>query len=198
MRHAILGVLEDGPMHGYQIAAHLERRILGGHYNSAQIYQGLRWLAERGFAVCEAPEPGVNRERRPFTITPRGRREFQRWLSEPIVAARPLRDEAVMKLVFLGSRDAEHLLTVLERLRRSHLRRLTGSGNGVKPPASSAENLLSQLTAAVLRFREQAEISWIEHSIDELRRALDGGILPRARPSDEPVQSARRSGSPRR
>jgi len=199
LRHAILGVLEDGPLHGYQIATQLERRVLGGHYNSAQVYQGLRWLAAKRFVVSEAPEPGINRERRPFRITPRGRSEFGRWLVEPIVPARPLRDEAVMKLVFLGPRHPEHLLTILERLRRSHLRRLAGSSTSSRAPAAGSGNLFARLTATALRFREQAEISWIEHSIEEVRRALDAGMLSNVRSVERPnTPSARGAASTRR
>jgi hypothetical protein len=44
-------------MHGYQVASELERLIAGGRYNSAQIYQGLHALEERGFIIAAAPSP---------------------------------------------------------------------------------------------------------------------------------------------
>ena len=51
IRHAILGLLADSTMHGYQIAGELERRIGGGRCNSAQIYHSLRALADAGLIL---------------------------------------------------------------------------------------------------------------------------------------------------
>src|SRR5215510_12781358 len=154
IRHAILGVLTARPMHGYQIGGELARRIGGGRYNSAQIYQSLHWLADHGMVLAGPPEPGVSRDRRPFQITPAGRREFQKWLRAPLVPSRPVRDDAVVKLVFLGMHDARQLLTFLERLRRQHLRRLTTPvrrGQDGSDGTHVDEPLLADLSTAALR-----------------------------------------------
>ena len=175
IRHAILGVLRQGPMHGYQVASELERLIAGGRYNSAQIYQGLHALAERGFVVAATPEPGPYRDRRPFGITSAGRREFDRWLSAPLVPWRPLRDDAVIKLVFLCRHDPSQLIRFLERLRRQHLRHLAGAQS--RAPAVRADAiddaLLADLSGAALRFREEAELRWIDHCLLRLRPLID-------------------------
>jgi DNA-binding PadR family transcriptional regulator len=176
IRHAILGVLRDAPMHGYQIAGELERRIGGGRYNGAQVYQGLYALAERGLVVASVPEPGIGRDRRPFAITAEGGREFERWLREPFLPSRPARDDAVVKLVFLGSEDAGRLASMLERLRRQHLRRLAGSKTA--EPSGGAQTLgpvlFAELGSTALRFREEAELRWIDHCLLRLKPLLAG------------------------
>jgi DNA-binding PadR family transcriptional regulator len=171
IRHAILGVLTHGAMHGYHIAGELERRIAGGRYNSAQIYQSLHWLAERGLVVAAPPEPGTSRDRRPFNITPDGRSEFAKWLKAPLVLSRPARDDAVVKLVFLGQHNPTHLVGFLERLRRQHLRRLAGTQlhAGASDGTVVNEGFLAELSGAALRFREEAELHWIEHCLLRLR-----------------------------
>lgn len=182
IRHAILGVLRNGPMHGYQIGSELEHILAGGRFNSAQIYQGLRWLEERGHVIAEQPDQGAARERRPFSVTAQGRGEFQRWLRDPLVPARPLRDDVVIKLVFLGKDDPTQLIQALERLRGQHLRRLTGAEWGIPASSSNSEErpLAAELSAAALRFREQAELRWIEfcllrlHSFASAEGARDG------------------------
>lgn len=168
MRHAILGILRNGPMHGYQITVELERRLGGEPCNSAQIYQGLRWLEGAGLVQAVPPERGFSRDRRPFTITPRGRREFDRWLRSPIVPSRPVRDDALVKLFFLGISDGERLRTLLERLRRQHLRRLAAarpSGTPDGPPTELDEPVVAGLVRAAFRFREEAELRWIDHCL---------------------------------
>lgn len=171
VRHAILGVLKNGSMHGYQIASELEQLVAGGRYNSAQIYQGLRWLEGRGFVVPDAASPGSVRERRPFSITALGKEEFRRWLREPLVPARPLRDDAVIKLVFLCKDSPEQVVPALEQLRRRHLRCLTGAELSAydEPPETEDESLLAELSGAALRFREQAELRWIDYCLIRLQ-----------------------------
>jgi hypothetical protein len=158
-------------MHGYQVATELQGLVAAGRYNSAQIYHGLRWLETQGFVVASAVEAGVFRDRRPFSITAAGRREFERWLREPIVPARPLRDDALIKLVFLCRDNPARLVPALERLQRQHLRRLTrarpSGSSGVG--AANGTSLSLELSAAALRFREQAELRWIEHCLLRLR-----------------------------
>jgi DNA-binding PadR family transcriptional regulator len=195
IRHAILGVLKRGPMHGYQVASELERLIAGGRYNSAQIYHGLRWLNGRGFAVAESPEPGVFRDRRPFSITAAGRREFDRWLREPIAPARPLRDDAVIKLVFLCGDNPEQLIRALERLQRQHLRRLAATKVSAHDQAVGLgdESLLAELSGAALRFREQAELRWIEYCLLRVQSLLTPSDPAASATEHEPAQ---RSGAP--
>jgi len=177
IRHAILGVLVDGTMHGYQIASELERRIAGGRYNSAQIYGSLHALAERGLVIPTDPEPGLSRDRRPFAITAEGRDEFRAWLRSPLIPARPLRDDGLVKLVFLGMKDRRELIHLLERLRRHHMRRLAGSRRSIDLSAGSDgtvdRGVLADLSAAALRFREEAELRWIDHCLTKLRMLHD-------------------------
>lgn len=162
-------------MHGYQIGSELERMLAGGRYNSAQIYQGLRWLEQRGFVVAEPPESGGVRDRRPYSATAQGRDEFHQWLREPLVPARPFRDDVVIKLVFLGRDNPGQLINALERLRRQHLRRLTGVEFGASgEPSDDGYDLVAELSGAALRFREQAELRWIEHCLLRLREV--GGV----------------------
>jgi len=179
--HAILGVLRKSPMHGYQIAGELERRIGGGRYNGAQVYQALYALEDRGLVVPSMPE---SRDRRPFSITSKGQREFLRWLRAPIVPSRPSRDDALVKLVFLGREDPGHLMSCLERLRRMHVRRLSGVAKPITPPNDARTDLFMELSAMALRFREEAEIRWIDHCLARLRETAD--IRVSSAPVSEP------------
>lgn len=189
IRHAILGVLTHEPMHGYRIRGEVERRLAGGRYNSAQIYQGLRWLAERGLVVAESPSPGVSRDRRPFSITPKGASELERWLRAPLTPSRPLRDEVMVKLAFLGLRDVGRLVESLERLRRQHLRRLSGVQTRLQgvPGDDGVESLIAQLSGAALRFREEAELHWIDHCLERLG-ALLGADADAASTGEQPAR----------
>ena len=188
-------------MHGYQVASELERLIAGGRYNSAQIYQGLHTLAERGLVVAATPEPGPYRDRRPFSITSAGRREFDRWLSAPLVPSRPLRDDAVIKLVFLCRHDPSQLIRFLERLRRQHLRRLAGTGSrasALRAGGTIDDALVADLSGAALRFREEAELRWIDHCLLRLRPVIDEAAAEVETPTDERGRNAKPGREPSR
>lgn len=187
LRHAILGVLKGGPLHGYAVADELERRIAGGRYNSAQVYQGLRWLAERDFVAAADPEPGASRDRHPFFLTPKGQREFDRWLRSPFTPSRPTRDDAIVKLVFLGSSAPTQLVAFLERLKRQHLRRLAAEKPAPRRPSErSADKLFIELSAAALRFREEAELRWIDHCLLRLTDFPGEGTTEACAAADAP------------
>jgi DNA-binding PadR family transcriptional regulator len=170
VRHAILGVLLERPKHGYQVRKEVERLIGGSRYNGAQIYEGLRRLEKEGFVVACAPVDGQSRDRHPYRATPKGAGEFERWLRAPFKPSRPNRDETMFKMVFLGLRDPPRLMERLERVRRQHLRRLTGP---TKAPVTAKilddGFLFARLSGAVLRFREEAEIRWIDYCLDRLK-----------------------------
>jgi DNA-binding PadR family transcriptional regulator len=196
IRHAILGVLGRGAMHGYNVASELERLVAGGRYNSAQIYQGLRWLADRGLVTEVPPEPGGGRDRRPFAITAEGRREFDRWLREPPLLSRPLRDDVVVKLAFLGLHDLPRLAKFLERLRRQHLRRLTGAQvrETARGGGTPEEQLSRELASAALRFREEAELRWIDHCLTRLRQVVEVEVDAAGAGEPDGVAPVRRRG----
>jgi DNA-binding PadR family transcriptional regulator len=82
MKHAILGFLIDQPMHGYELKRKLspalprERRV-----NDGVLYPLLRRMEEDGLVRKRIARGKGGRERNVFNVTPRGRREFDRWLS---------------------------------------------------------------------------------------------------------------------
>lgn len=74
----LLGILMDGPQHGYEMRLHLERRlgtiatITGG-----TIYYTLRKLERGGYVRMKRNREGNRPERMVYTITPAGRDYFQ-------------------------------------------------------------------------------------------------------------------------
>jgi PadR family transcriptional regulator PadR len=73
---ALLGVLRDGPAHGYAIIAALRERS-GGEFDFAEgtIYPVLHRLERAGF-VRSSTELVQGRRRRVYTLTERGREQF--------------------------------------------------------------------------------------------------------------------------
>jgi DNA-binding PadR family transcriptional regulator len=76
---SLLGFLADGPQSGYTLAAHIERSV-GNFWNvtRSQIYRELRTLAAAGY--LRIGRTGT-RDRRPYSLTPLGRKAFDEWIA---------------------------------------------------------------------------------------------------------------------
>jgi len=95
---SLLGLLHRGPMTGWDLARVAETMI-GDFWNvsSSQIYRELRTLEQAG--LVEAGPSGT-REKKPFTITEKGRSAFSIWIGRepgPDVIRSPL-----LLMVFFG------------------------------------------------------------------------------------------------
>jgi len=81
MKHAILGFLIDQPMHGYELKRKLspalprEQRV-----NDGVLYPLLKRMKDEGLVRKRVERGDTGRDRNVFHATPRGRREFERWL----------------------------------------------------------------------------------------------------------------------
>jgi DNA-binding PadR family transcriptional regulator len=182
MAHAILGVLVEGECHGYQIAATLAERIENGPYNTGQVHQALERLEAQGMVVSRADD-SVNRVRRLFALTAAGRQEFFAWLKRPVAVARPVRDEVVVKVVFLGRYEPERLRVLLEERRREHVQRLAYLQRRPKSEQGKTLDIGERLARDAFRFREEAELRWVEHCLANLGHATSHEATPADRAS---------------
>jgi DNA-binding PadR family transcriptional regulator len=182
IRHAMLGLLQDGPKHPYQMASELEHWIGGGAYNTGQIYQGVKWLIDRGLITEEPLGAGAARYRRPVQVTLAGRREFARWLRSPLLLPRQPRDDVLAKMIFLGRDHPEALVRSLQQLRRIHLKRVARAKARIRPASGdhrkgTSEELLIELTGKAFVFRENADLEWIDHCLERLRAASQSSAV---------------------
>lgn len=79
----ILGVLRDGPMHGYQIALEVEERS-GGYFGfqHGTLYPILHRLEQEGVLGGDWSDPAQGRARKQYALTRPGRRYLERLARE--------------------------------------------------------------------------------------------------------------------
>lgn len=102
--HALLGLLamrEGGTGHGYELARSFGHDApLGSviRIEPGMVYHHLKKLERLGW-VTVAPDASPQRPaRRPFILSPDGREELRRWLTEPVAHTREIRLEFLVKL----------------------------------------------------------------------------------------------------
>lgn len=111
--YAVLGVLGEGPSHGFAISKHLTAEGDLGRILTVRrplVYRALDRLVESGYARAAHSEKGdAGPQRRIHRITAPGRRRLNSWLGEPVHHVRDMRIEFLLKLTLLGRSGASPL-----------------------------------------------------------------------------------------
>jgi DNA-binding PadR family transcriptional regulator len=118
---ALLGLLRDGELSGYDLVAAAEE-IVGGFWTitRSQVYRELAALADRGLLERGPPGP---RDRQPFRLTPAGRAAFRAWVNtspEP----ENLRIPLLLRITFADEISPERLQAMLAGHEAAHRERL--------------------------------------------------------------------------
>jgi DNA-binding PadR family transcriptional regulator len=152
---SLLGLLHRGPMTGWDLARQAET-IIGDFWNvsSSQIYRELRTLEDAGLVVAG---PAGTREKKPFTITEKGKAAFTVWIRRepgPDVIRSPL-----MLVVFFASHlDDVHRERFMAIQRLRHEQTLDEYRNVYKTLADDEPDLVNVLQFAI--FHEEAVQRW--------------------------------------
>lgn len=131
---ACLGVLYDGPAHGWAIATRLRPdgdigRIW--HLSRPLTYRALDQLTARSWIEPRGEEPGVTGPNRTILAPTRaGRARFRSWVRTPVPHLRDLRSELLLKLVFADRHgiDVSGMLLEQRRIIDRHAEALIGAG----------------------------------------------------------------------
>lgn len=149
----VLGLLVEGPAHGFAVARLLERGGDVGRVWSATrplTYRAIEQLTQDGWVEPARTEPGAGPRRVVLRATPAGRHNLRRWLDTPVERFRDVRAELLVKLVLLerAGRPPDELLArqratfapLLAEVRAAH-----GTGAVTRWRAAQAEAIASFL-----------------------------------------------------
>ena len=114
LRHALLGVLKDQPLTGYDLVRHFQGTV--GYLWSApqsQIYPELRRMEAEGLVQAKVAPRGQRAQKRIYSVTDAGMAELRRWATDfmPLPAQR---DPIHLKAAFF---DLAPIESVREQLR---------------------------------------------------------------------------------
>ena len=155
--HALLGLLEGGPRHGYELKRAYDQRFGQDrplHYG--QVYSTLSRLLRDGLVEVDGVEPGGGPERKRYAITAAGVTDVEQWLASPERPEPYLHSTLYAKVVLalltgrsavdvLDTQTAEHLRAMRELTRRK-----------------SSGDLADQLICDHALFHLEADLRWLE------------------------------------
>lgn len=177
--YALLGLLRDGPRHGYRLAADFtpEGRLgIALRLKMSQMYAYLRKLERQGLLLAhDEMDDRSHRARRVFALTPEGARVFDAWLAAPVEATREVRLTFLLKLAFTLD-DPKAALALIARQREATAAWLAAqrAREARLPGATSMNTTTEPLSLARLTLRQrillsEATLAWLDESEASLR-----------------------------
>lgn len=172
VKHALLALLEQQPMYGYQLRAEFEQRTgTTWPLNVGQVYTTLTRLERDGLAAAEGEDAEGHQV---YRITEAGREEVAAWFTTPVARTQPPRDELAIKLALAVTVPGVDVGTVIQQQRSAtmaalqdytRLKRRAGA-----PTTGEPAELAWSLVLDSLVFGAEAELRWLDHCEASLLR----------------------------
>lgn len=192
LEFAVLGVLAESPVHGYQLRKRLSA-LRGGlrTFSYGSLYPTLRRLQARGLITEQqptaadavtAPALATKRARIVYQLTTEGKEHFAELLAD--AGPNAWEDELFdLHLAFFGQTDADVRLRILQGRRR----RLEEQREGMRSALARTRDRLDRYTDELARHGLEAadrEVRWLEELIASERQAA-ASPNPRRRQSTD-------------
>jgi DNA-binding PadR family transcriptional regulator len=175
---AILGLLENGPMHPYGIQRLIKRWGKDKVVNvdqRASLYRMIDRLLEAGLITAgETDRDERYPERTTYHLTDAGRSAAQQWISEIVSTPRNEFPEFPAALSFLMLETPQAAQTMLEQRRDQLIKRVAELDAELAMEIEGLEiPRIAMVEIEYLRAVADAELRWVTSIIDELR---DGSL----------------------
>jgi DNA-binding PadR family transcriptional regulator len=176
LHHAVLALLADKPAHGYELKSSFEEAVgdQWGGLNIGHLYQVLDRLSRDELIESERQPQPVKPDRVVHHLTPAGRAELDRWLSEPSARPRGYRDDFFLKLMAAAAAGDPQILDGVLRRQRAHLlRELHSLAEARRQAPSAVVELL--ISAAELHIRADLGV------VDAAEKSLEPELATKKR-----------------
>ncbi|AKA70356.1 helix-turn-helix transcriptional regulator [Clostridium scatologenes] len=158
--HAILGLLNQRPMHGYEIKKEFEKSVsFIWSINIGQLYTLLKKMEKENEIVKKAVPQENKPDKLVYKIQDKGRSKLHKWLSEPVIM-RQTKDEFYLKMMFLTQTKKEDARKYIDEqidIIEKQLNEFNKTKNANKDSRNKFMDVL--LEASIMHF--QVDIQWL-------------------------------------
>ena len=178
---AVLGLLKERPMHGYQLSRELGES-LGGLWRVSygSLYPTLRRLERDGAIESEAGDQRGARRKKVYRITPSGEQLFLELLQEAPQDTQSEDARFRMRLAFFRYLPPETRIRLLERRRQALQQRLVRIAESLATGRAGADDYGRALVEHN-RTSTESDIAWLERLIaaERAKTVTTGGLKRR-------------------
>lgn len=174
LKYAILGLLNRKPMTGYDIGKEFNFQL--SEFWSAQhsqIYPELKKLVDEKSLVYDVEITGEVLEKKVYTITEKGRKEFLKWLNKDEPMEPTPKNIFRLRMYFSSNLDVNTRVQLLEHQLLQHNKRVAflysqkERYDSVPPLNSDAFGDYLVLDGAIIR--EESTIKWLNNCIENCK-----------------------------
>jgi len=171
LKHAILGLLADGPLHGYELKAVYDEHVVpGAKLNFGQVYTTLDRLRRDGWVEQDVVSQQERPDKKIYALTDEGRAQLRAWMETPSVLNLDIRNETFVKLMLAQRLAGVEPLDVLRVERRACLHRLHDAIQARARAKEEGESLQTILLLDLAVLRLEAFLKWLENCEEAMRR----------------------------
>jgi len=171
VKHAILGLLCQKPMHGYELKNAFDETF-GPLWdlNFGQIYTTLERLEKDDFVNQDKVVVQFDRpDKKIYSITKKGQSEFKGWLKRPIKKIRGLKDEFFIKLLFSEELSSGETLNLINEQRKLYFK-LMADLTRIKTELDQKERARTILLLDAGILHTEADLKWLDICEEEIKR----------------------------
>jgi DNA-binding PadR family transcriptional regulator len=170
IKYGILGLLSDGPLHGYDLKAACEELVPASPLNFGQVYTTLDRLERDGLVdhevVCQAERP----DKKVYALSAEGRRHLQEWLATPAPPATDPRHETALKLMLARRLKNVDPFKVIAAERRAGFERLRAASQDRAKARKEKAPLATILFLDLSVLQLEAFLKWLDRCEELLKK----------------------------
>ncbi|ALB46855.1 PadR family transcriptional regulator [Clostridium sp. MF28] len=176
LKYAILGLINRNPLTGYDITKEFNSGLVEFWYaKHSQIYPELKKLTDEGLISYETVIQGEKLEKKLYTITEKGRKSLQKWLSKDDPLEPTPKDIFKLKAYFCDEMDHDTLVKQFKNTLTKHIERLEYLENSMDELLKAKDILTVSssdfggyiiLNGAIMR--EKSYIEWLEDCLKKM------------------------------
>jgi len=181
-RYILLGLLLEGPRHGYALMRDVEETAPLGrviHLTSSNLYAQLIRLEHDGLVHKKNEDYGPRPARHIFTLTEQGRALVLRWAEEPVARPRDMHIDFPLKLYVSWRLDVRRARALVARQRTvftTYIARLESAATTGTGAFSPSAVLFDTLVDDARLERARAAVRWLDHCDRTLTSAPDAWV----------------------
>lgn len=158
LKHVLLGFLSIRPMTGYELNQDMAKGIFQfWHAKQSHIYTTLGNLEENKWIYSKIKPQKDRPDRRVYSITEIGSKEFIHWLSQPLTDLDKMKNLLLLKIFFSGHLDKTTIISQLHLQRELQKQQYTQL-------TTSTEDLINEyILQNVAKNKEKTKLLW--HSL---------------------------------
>lgn len=170
LKYALLGLLNQQAMTGYDIAKEFNKELSEFWYaKHSQIYPELKKLVEEGLLTYEIQISGEILEKKLYSITDDGKAAFLEWMLEEVPMEPTSKDIFRLRMYFSNTIDLSNRIRLIEHELKQHEERLLYLKKSMKKftevpkPFEGSFGDFLVLDGAILR--EEASVKWLKNCL---------------------------------